>query len=406
MDMEMLKTFERLLDEKLEPIRTDISNMKIEIDDIKEHIKRSLEDQNNNTGALKNTCLFKNIHFNEKHLGVDIKTIWSKAKQVIKNELTEVSYKTWIDPIIPVKLEGNTIFLETSSLFSKEIIDARYLKLIKTAIYYVTSQNYNVKIGVIELIKEEKNETLNKYQNQIFKSVLNSKYTFDSFVVGKSNYLAYQAAMNIAQNPKENIKLLYIYGKRGMGKTHLLHSIGNYILDNKPSINIIYFTIDDFTNQLIKSISTDRKNEFYNSFKNVDVMMIDDCQYLSGREATQDEFYKIISNLLHMDKQVIVSSDTLPEQILVQNERLSSVFEMDGVFKLNKLELDDRLSILKIKAQEKNIDIGDEILHLIAQNIDYNVRELISALNRLKSYMDITGTVIDKKLAMDIIGIH
>lgn len=400
MDERMSGDIENLLDEKLKPIKNDINSLISEIN----NIKNLLESRSGETFEFDNDYGSRDIAFNRKYSGIDVETIWSEAKQLIKAELTEVSYNTWIDPIAPIKLEKDTIYLETSSLFPRDIVNRRYSGLIKTAISSVTSQNYDVKIDAANSVINEERNISSKPKDNEFKSVFDTKYAFSSFIMGKFNRLTCESAKYMAEDISRSIKLLYIYGGRGMGKTHLLNAIGHYIYTYNPGKKVVYLTIDDFVNQMIDSIRRDKQGEFFNKFKDADLIMIDDLQHISDKERTQEEFHRVISGLLEMDKQVIISCTEPPEQINIQNDCFSRVFEMGGVFEIGKPDFDDRLLILEKRADEKNIEISNEILELIAKNEDYNVRELINILNRLRAYINITGGPITVGLVEDIIS--
>lgn len=407
MNTEILKAIENLLDEKLKPIKDDINNLVLEINNINNGINGLSKPKSKGTLSPNDDYGFMDtLNFNNdnKPQKTDVETIWAKAKQMIKSELTEISYNTWINPIIPVKLEQGVIFLETNSTFSKDIISSRYLDLIKTAIFNVTSRNYDIKIKINDLIMNEDKNISEKLKGDKFKSIFDEKCTFDSFVVGKFNHSAYKSVKYMAEDINKNIRLLYIYGKKGMGKSHLLNAVGYYIYIHNPGKRVIYLTIEDFTNQMIESIRTDKREEFLNNFKGADFIMIDDLQYILGKERTQEEFYRVVSELLNMDKQIIIASIDPPEQINIQNDCFSKTFEINGVFEIGELDFDDRLLVLKERACIKNININDEILELIAENEDYSIRELINILNRLEAYADIMGESITKELVENIIN--
>jgi len=221
---------------------------------------------------------------------------------------------------------------------------------------------------------------------------LNTKYLFENMVIGGNNELAYKSALKVAQNPGHDMKLLYIYGDVGLGKTHLLNSISNYIIENNKSLNVTYITINNFTNELIDSISNNSKDLFNRKFYNSDVLIFDDMQNINGKERTQEEFKDIVNTALDKGKQVVLGSSKPSYEIVINGEKFESVFEINAAFQLKKLDVNTRIRILKeMVGKEHGLRIDDDSINIIAENTDTNVRELIGAYNKLISYTKIKG---------------
>ncbi|HQI16902.1 MAG TPA: chromosomal replication initiator protein DnaA, partial [Bacillota bacterium] len=242
--------------------------------------------------------------------------IWEKTLNVIKVELTEVSFNTWLKAIQPVSIRENLITFSVPDDFTKGILEARYSKLIKNALKQVTSEYYDIRL----IIPSEENFTsimterseINQSEESV-NSSLNPKYTFETFVIGNSNRLAHAASVAVAESPAKAYNPLFIYGGVGLGKTHLMHAIGHYILKQNIRSKVVYISSETFTNELINSIRDDRNNEFRSKYRNVDVLLIDDIQFIAGKESTQEEFFHTFNSLYEANKQIIISSDRPPK---------------------------------------------------------------------------------------------
>lgn len=293
---------------------------------------------------------------------------WEKVKLVLKIQMNDVSYNTWIEPISVIKLDGVAIKLLVPSEFHKGIVKERYLNGIKSAILNITGIEYNIEISVIK-ISENKSEiysinTGNK--NKFIPSKINSKYLFENMIVGKNNELTYKSALKVAKSPGEDMKLLYIYGEAGMGKTHLLNSINNYILENSKSLKVINIAIDNFINNMINSISNDTNDLFNSIFCSSDVLIFDDLQNISRKERSQEEFKNILNTALAMGKQIILGSSKPSREIIINGEKLESVFEVSAVFQLTKPDLNTKIEILKNRiSKEEFLFIADDTINII-----------------------------------------
>lgn len=328
--------------------------------------------------------------------------IWEKTLNVIKVELTEVSFNTWLKAIQPVSLTENVLTFSVPDDFTKGILEARYSMLIKNALKQVTSEYYNIRFIIPTEENYDSMMTNRSDTNQSEESVnssLNPKYTFETFVIGNSNRLAHAASVAVAESPAKAYNPLFIYGGVGLGKTHLMHAIGHYILKQNIRSKVVYISSETFTNELINSIRDDRNNEFRSKYRNVDVLLIDDIQFIAGKESTQEEFFHTFNSLYEANKQIIISSDRPPKEIRTLEERLRSRFEQGLIADIQPPDLETRIAILKKKAKSENLSISDNVMLLIAKKIHSNIRELEGALIRVVAYSSLTNGEINEDLA-------
>jgi chromosomal replication initiator protein len=330
-----------------------------------------------------------------------ITEVWEKTLDVIKVELTEVSFNTWLKAIQPISSRDNLVTFSVPDDFTKGILEARYVTLIKNALKQVSSEYYDIKF----IIPTEDNyasimrETTERNQfEETVNSSLNPKYTFDTFVIGNSNRLAHAASVAVAESPAKAYNPLFIYGGVGLGKTHLMHAIGHYILKQNQKAKVVYISSETFTNELINSIRDDRNNEFRGKYRNVDVLLIDDIQFIAGKESTQEEFFHTFNSLYDANKQIIISSDRPPKEIRTLEDRLRSRFEQGLIADIQAPDLETRVAILKKKARSENLSISDNVMLLIAKKIHSNIRELEGALIRIVAYSSLTNGEINEDL--------
>ena len=337
--------------------------------------------------------------------------IWEKTLNLIKPELTEVSFTTWIKSIEVLSLEGNNIILGVPNVFTKDILIARYATLISNALKQITSKNFEVKFVVpseekVSLIGESQKKSegpanISVASNELVSNNLNPKYTFDTFVIGNSNRFAHAASLAVADSPAKAYNPLFLYGGVGLGKTHLMHAIGHFILQNNPKAKVVYVSSETFTNELINSIRHDRNVEFRNRFRTIDVLLVDDIQFIAGKESTQEEFFHTFNALHESNKQIIISSDRPPKEIPTLEDRLRSRFEWGLITDIQPPDLETRIAILYKKAQMENIDVPNEVLTHIAKKIQSNIRELEGALIRIVAYSSLTNSEITVELASE-----
>ena len=343
-------------------------------------------------------------------MAIDKEELVAKIKELLKPEVTKISYDTWILPLDIRSIDGDNIVFTTISEFQKDFIENKYRSLIFNTLRYITNKDWT--FSVIDLSKEETNDEVvikdnsntNTAEIETNKSTLNPKYTFETFVVGNSNRFAHAAALAVGNEPGKAYNPLFLYGGVGLGKTHLMHAIGNRILETIKNSNVLYVTSEKFTNQLINSIK-DNKNEFFrNKYRNIDVLLIDDIQFIAGKERVQEEFFHTFNSLYEDGKQIIISSDKPPRDIPFLEDRLKSRFEWGLLADISCPDYETRLAILRKKAQDENIIIDDFILSNIANKIDSNIRELEGVFNKIVARASLTHSPITIELAENIIN--
>ena len=330
----------------------------------------------------------------------NLESIWTDVLNLIKVELTEVSFNTWLKTIKPLQLTEDTVVLAAPNEFTKGILEGRYLDLIKNAISQITNSEYEVKFTIPGENIDTSNEDISfdiLDLNQ--KAQLNPKYTFDTFVIGNSNRFAHAASLAVAEAPAQAYNPLFIYGGVGLGKTHLMHAIGHYIINQSSDLKVVYVSSEKFTNELINSIRDDRNNEFRSKYRNVDVLLVDDIQFIAGKESTQEEFFHTFNALHEANKQIIISSDRPPKEIPTLEDRLRSRFEWGLITDIQAPDLETRIAILKKKAKVENIDVPDDVMLYIATKIRSNIRELEGALIRIVAYSSLTNKKVTVELA-------
>ena len=330
----------------------------------------------------------------------------NKAKDLLQNEMTSISYNTWIKTLGIESVNDNKIVLIPNSKMQKDAIESRLFDLVVNTFNFITNKSCDVKIiekselKSIDLDSEENNKSFSSTESYS-NTFLNPKYTFDNFVVGNNNKFAQAAAQAVSKSPATAYNPLFIYGGVGLGKTHLMHAIGNYILQNNPSSKVLYVTSEKFINELVNSIrDANYKNElFRNKYRNIDVLLIDDIQFIAGKKTGQEEFFHTFNALHENGKQIIISSDKPPRDIPLLEDRLKSRFEWGILADISMPDYETRLAILRKKVQLENIIIDDYILSVIATKIDSNIRELEGALNKIIAYASLTHSPITIEMA-------
>ena len=304
-----------------------------------------------------------------------ISRIWEETLKLIEEEVSTVSFETWIQPIIPCGIEGDRLYLQVENEFYREMLEKRNLTLIRNAVKQAAHREYEIVI----LTEEEKFSkpvpTEQKTENNLVRN-LNPKYVFDSFVVGNSNRMAHAASLAVAEAPAQAYNPLFLYGNSGLGKTHLMHSIAHFILDKKPDAKVLYVTSETFTNELINSIQNNKNEEFRNKYRNIDVLLIDDIQFISKKEGTQEEFFHTFNALHESNKQIIISSDRPPKEIKTLEDRLRNRFEWGLIADIQPPDYETRNAILRKKAERDNLEVPNDVMAYIAKNIVSNIREL------------------------------
>ncbi len=323
-----------------------------------------------------------------------------------QHEIQPITYKTWIATLKPFKFQNNTLFLVAPSDMHRRRImtgnDGALHQYLVAALNIVIDGNG---ADAVIIIEDEIPSVVN--QNELEQTViphpmLNEKYTFDNFVIGTSNQFAYAAAVSVAESPATLNNPLFIYGGVGLGKTHLMHAIGNYILSESPSTKVMYTTCEKYTNDFIKALSKHQIASFREKYRqNVDVLMIDDVQFLEKKESTQEEIFHNINDLFNANKQIILSSDRPPKNIATLSDRLCSRFEGGLIVDITPPDLETRTAILRKKAEIENIRIGEDLLLMIAERASDNVRELEGALKRVTAYSSLIGGSFTAELVSD-----
>ncbi|MDP4180189.1 MAG: chromosomal replication initiator protein DnaA [Bacillota bacterium] len=332
-------------------------------------------------------------------MSYQITDLWNKTLELLKTELTEISFNTWINSIEPLYLTTNSISLGVPDEFNKGILESRYSKLIMNAIKQLTYKEYLVNFVIPSQEEVKKRSPENNFSDEQTISVLNPKYTFDTFVIGNSNRFAHAASLAVAETPAKAYNPLFLYGGVGLGKTHLMQAIGHYILTQNPTQKVLYVSSEKFTNELINAIKDDKNEEFRSKYRNIDVLLIDDIQFIGGKERTQEEFFHTFNALYESNKQIILSSDKPPKDIKTLEERLRSRFEWGLIADIQTPDLETRIAILRKKAQLEVLDVPNDIMVFIADNIASNIRELEGALNRVIAYSSLTQNEISVELA-------
>ena len=338
-----------------------------------------------------------------------IKDRWEEIKEETQKEyeIVDALYNTWIKPLTPAYFfskDGRDtllIIFPDGQDFMIDYIEHKYHNFIKTTIESVTGIDVEVEFSTIAH-SEQKNVNGAPVTMSSLNSNLNPKYTFDTFVVGANNKFAHAASLAVAESPAERYNPLFIYGGVGLGKTHLMHSIAHYILKNKPDARILYITSEQFTNELIDAIkdkSNTATSEFRNKYRNIDVLLIDDIQFIADKESTQEEFFHTFNHLHTAKKQIVISSDKPPKALTTLAERLRSRFEMGLTVDISAPDYETRMAILRKKEELEGFSIDNEVIKYIASNIKTNIREIEGALTKIIAFSKLNKTDITLDVA-------
>lgn len=341
---------------------------------------------------------------------MDKQQVWDIALEKLQKEVSTISYDLWIKSLEPVDFQNNVFYLSTTSETAKQ----RIMSIHKGDIFVALTQASD-EIKDFTVLDPAEKETYEKNKEQLVQSdhlkfpgvnAFNPKYTFDNFVVGNSNKYVYAACKGVAESPFSKINPLFIYGGVGLGKTHLLHAVGNYINKEHPDMKVMYVTCEKFTNDYVKSLQGNfsAKNGFKEKYRNLDVLIIDDIQFISKAESTQEEFFHTFNELYENGKQIIIASDRPPREIATLQERLRSRFSMGLIQDIQSPDYETRLAILMRKAQEENYMVADEVQEYLAEHFDTNIREMEGILSKVWFYASLTckkvATMEDVKEAL------
>ena len=339
-----------------------------------------------------------------------IKESWSKILNRIKeeNELTAVSFSTWIEPLelYTADNEGVTFIVQNGSM-GINILNKRYTLAIHNAIAAETGLNLRIHyITSQDAVQPVEKPVDSNFSDACERAHLNPRYTFDTFVVGSNNKFAHAASLAVAESPGEIYNPLYLYAGVGLGKTHLMHSIAHFVLKSNPEARVLYVTSEDFTNELIDSIrngNNSAMSKFREKYRNIDVLLIDDIQFIIGKESTQEEFFHTFETLYGQKKQIIISSDKPPKDLDILEERIRSRLEMGLIADISSPDYETRMAILRKKEELDGYKIDDEVLNYIATNIKSNIRELEGCLNRVRAKAILEKREITLSLAEEIL---
>ncbi|SES14874.1 chromosomal replication initiator protein [Gracilibacillus ureilyticus] len=340
----------------------------------------------------------------------NIEDLWQKTLENIKDKVSKPSYDTWLKNTLIEQIQEDTVIISAPNEFTRDWLESKYTNIISEVLYEITGAKLAVKFIIPETsdgletvqMQTQKKAVIPNQSNQSSpKSMLNNKYTFETFVIGSGNRFAHAASLAVAEAPAKAYNPLFIYGGVGLGKTHLMHAIGHYVLDHNPSAKVVYLSSEKFTNEFINSIRDNKAVNFRNKYRNVDVLLIDDIQFLAGKEQTQEEFFHTFNTLHEENKQIIISSDRPPKEIPTLEDRLRSRFEWGLITDITPPDLETRIAILRKKAKAEGLDIPNEVMLYIANQIDTNIRELEGALIRVVAYSSLTNQDIDASLAAE-----
>ena len=319
--------------------------------------------------------------------------IWNEVLKVLSRQLTPTAITTWFSDCEPVEIENSCLVLKTSSSFKRDIINSRFGETIRNVLSDIFSASFDILIlaGDEELDKYIGGKSASTDLPEM------AGYTFDRFIVGNSNKFAHAAAVAVAEHPGETYNPLFIYGNSGLGKTHLLLSIGQYIHEHSPEKKIEYIKGDEFTNQLVKAIKEGTAEEFRTRYRNVDLFLVDDIQFIAGKQQTQNEFFHTFNNIYEAGHQIVITSDRPPMEMSVLDDRLRTRFEGGLMADIQPPDIETRMAIIRNKASQLGLVLSDEAVEYIAEKITTNIRQLEGVIKRLTAYKEILNSVIDKE---------
>lgn len=333
----------------------------------------------------------------------DLEDIWTEVLEIIRPEIPEVSFNTWMNTIVPLDFTGDVLTIEVPLEINRDMVSKRFSEQIKNAFLYLS---YNVQEIKILIASENKDRARYSSRFAVDEDVnyeLNKDYTFDSFVVGPSNEFAHAACYCVAEKSISLHNPLFLYGGVGLGKTHLMHAIGNHVLENSPDKKVLYVSSEKFTTDLINAIRDESTEQFRQKYRTIDILMVDDVQFFCGKETTQEEFFHTFNTLFQAGKQIVLSSDRPPKDLQNLEDRLINRFSSGLTASIQIPELETRIAILKKKAAMYNLDLSNEICHYIASNITTNIREMEGTIKKLVSYHQLMHKEITLELVEESI---
>ncbi|WP_068776480.1 chromosomal replication initiator protein DnaA [Paenibacillus sp. FJAT-26967] len=336
---------------------------------------------------------------------------WQQVLSIIQKKLSKPSFDTWLKSTRATVFTDSAVVISAPNNFAKEWLESRYAKMISTTIYeylgkqvevkFINESDEKIPVSVQAATPEVTKTAAAPTQEEIFHHMMNSRYTFDTFVIGAGNRFAHAASLAVAEAPAKAYNPLFLYGGVGLGKTHLMHAIGHYVLEHNPGARVLYISSEKFTNEFINAIRDNKGEGFRNKYRSIDVLLIDDIQFIAGKEQTQEEFFHTFNALHEEGKQIIISSDRPPKEIPTLEDRLRSRFEWGLITDIQPPDLETRIAILRKKAKAENLEIPNEAMVYIANQIDTNIRELEGALIRVVAYSSLTNQDITTHLAAE-----
>jgi chromosomal replication initiator protein len=345
-----------------------------------------------------------------------MESVWDKATKIIQEKVSKQNFDTWIKPIKIVAMEDKCVQLSVPNKFFKDWLMDNYLSMIKNTLHSVVGISVEIDF-MLSKEKEKKQEAavlpFEQGQNNHGSapaarnkniSYLNSNYTFDRFVIGPSNQFAHAASIAVAKQPAKNYNPLFIYGGSGLGKTHLLNAIGLMTNASHPDLNVMYVSAEAFMNEMINSIRYDRMPKFREKYRNIGCLLIDDIQFLAGKDRTQEEFFHTFNTLHDSGKQIVVTSDKFPKDIPNLEGRLRSRFEWGLIADIQPPEIETKIAIIEKKMQESKMELSPVVAHYIASNVESNVRELEGFLIRIAAYSSLTNREINLDLVKEVLN--
>ncbi len=330
--------------------------------------------------------------------------LWSGLMNLAKNRINPSSLETWLAKCSPLAIEEHTLYMEVTGELTQDWVEMRYLPMLSDALKVVGGKEWELRL----VYPSEKDAVLRSLKKDTSSDSLITplipKYTFETFVVGNNNRFVHAAAQAVAQSPGHSYNPLFIYGGVGLGKTHLMHSIGHFVLERDPTVRVAYVSSEHFTNDLINSIRDDRMDGFRNAYRTVDILLVDDVQFLEGKERTQEEFFHTFNTLHGANKQIVLTSDRPPKEISTLEDRLRSRFEGGLIADIQAPDLETRIAILKKKATLDNLDIPNDVLVFIAKQFKSNIRELEGALVRVTANCQLKQTEVTLEQAKQVLA--
>ncbi len=345
-------------------------------------------------------------------LEVGLDTLWTEVVERLKGELSTPSFETWVRSVSPRTMDDDELSLAVPTEFVRQIIATRYVGLLRDVVSKIAGRPIDIRLDIVakplpipaspEHHPTKLRETGNApTEPSEYLTRLNPRYVFEAFVVGPSNRFAHAACQAVAEMPSRAYNPLFLYGGVGLGKTHLMHAIGHHVLKLSPNARVLYVASEIFTNELINAIRDDKMVSFRQRYRGIDVLLIDDIQFVAGKERTQEEFFHTFEALHGARKQIVITSDRPPKEIPTLEERLRSRFEWGLIADLQQPDMETRTAILAKKAQIENLWVPDEVLQLIATQINSNIRELEGALIRVMAYASVTRQELTPELALE-----